>query len=253
MKIGEAFQFTISTKDIHASQKFWGMLGFEQIDGDSNPFSWRILADPSLTIMVNEDGRNKMMPTWYEPDVDEKVHQLLKAGAKLAQSYDLDNLPSLVEFIDPDGFPFLLVEREGSDLHHPAGPSLADLAEEDWQNPLAYPNPQVGIFGEYSIPVKDMDKSIAFWETFGFELKLHHQEPMNWAILRDGFVTIGLYVTQDFTRPALTFFATDMESKVGLLRDRGIEDLGTFKGKTDKNQTLVSPEQQQVFLFSMGA
>lgn len=248
MKFGEAFQITISTKDIYGSQKFWGKLGFEYLDGDSQPFSWRILADPSLTVMLNEDGRNRMLPTWYEPDMDEKVRQMVKNGVKLAQAYDLDNLPSLVEFLDPDGFHYLLVEREGSDLNHPKGKVFGSLGEDDRFNPTAYPNQHIGIWGEYAIPVRNLNQSISFWEQLGFECLEQQEGNQPQALMRDQFVTLLLLQTTEPSKPALTFYHPEMDDKVEGLKFAGIEDIGSIQEKSQSQQVLLSPEGLQVFL-----
>lgn len=252
MKIGEAFQLTISTRAIYKSLRFYQALGFKEISGDSQPFPWRIIADPCLTIMLNDDGREGMKLTWYDPDFEDKAPLLAARGVKFAREYDFDKLPGIVEMVDPDGNHHAVVIRSGEDLHRPEGPTLADLKGEDFGNPEKYPNKKIGILGEIAFPVENLGESIKFWENFGFDQMSLNDHPYPWAIMRDEHIVIGLHESAHFPQPAITYFAPDQAANMAALRAAGLEEQGEILGEDDRNQTLLSPEEQLVFLFSIG-
>jgi hypothetical protein len=114
--------------------------------------------------------------------------------------------------------------------------------------PLPTPtaNERLGIFGEYSLGIDDLDFSAAYWQEFGFALRHRAEEPYPWAILSDGLLTLGLHETQEFDGPTLTYFAPDMKERVERLAAAGVPVKATPMGGT----TVFAPDGQQFFLFT---
>lgn len=89
------------------------------------------------------------------------------------------------------------------------------LMDIDYNNPVPedFPNNLCGIFGEIALNIEDIEQEIKFWENIGFRVGERFEEPYPWAIVTDGLFIIGLHQTDEFDKPALTYFAPDMAEK----------------------------------------
>lgn len=104
-------------------------------------------------------------------------------------------------------------------------------------------------FGEFSSYVADLDQTLAFWAQLGFTHVQKYAEPYPWAIIQDGFITLGLHNTSEFAhmkRPAMTYFAKDQSAIVEFVKEQEF----TIVTETGKNNIVVEgPDKQQLFLF----
>ena len=136
----------------------------------------------------------------------------------------------------PNIFGINLVESEYNKEHIPSGTSSSPY----------------GKFGEFSIPVQNLDEMESKLLNLGFETTLKESKPYPWGIFRDGLITLGVHQTDDFDIPTITYFDEEMEFKLEQLSKKGIE-FQKFAGMelNTGNVKIVSPDGQE-FLFLKG-
>ena len=71
---------------------------------------------------------------------------------------------------------------------------------------------KLGTFSQISISVQNLEVSLPFYETLGFEILDKNLIPNPWALITDGIVYILLYQFE-FPSPALNYFAPDMKER----------------------------------------
>lgn len=252
MKLGEATQIAVGTNDIKTSFDFYKKLGFEKIKEDTLPYPWIQISDGSILILLNQDGQKYIGLHYFARDMDKKVSQLEKMGIRFAQKTQPKGKPFQAIFLSPDSLGVNLISYNPTDMYQPEGFTLRNFPKEDFAKPEKYPNPKCGIFGEFCHPVKDLKKSIEFWEKLGFEALSVNQQPYPWAILSDGLNILGLHQTKDFDYPAITYFAPDMGDRIKKLKEEGIDTITEWKGEggSTNNVIVTTPEGQKFFLFS---
>lgn len=251
VKLGEATQISIGCSDIQSSFEFYQKLGFDKITGDTLPYPWMQISDGSLLLHLNQDGQRYMGFTYFSKEMDKKVKELEKMGIKFALRNKMKD-SSFWIFLAPDSLGVNLIDHDPTGLYQPPGKTMLDFPQEDFTKPEKYPNPHCGIYGEFAVPVKNLEKSMEFWQKLGFETKTINQKPYPWAILTDGMNILGLHQAQDFDYPAITYFAPDMAERVRKLKESGITSFSDWKGEGGSagNFILTTPEGQRIFLFS---
>jgi len=131
--------------------------------------------------------------------------------------------------------------------------SMLSLPNGHIKIPEKYPNKKCGVFGEFSHPVKDLYKSINFWESIGYELFSITEKPYHRAIITDRMNIVGLHQTRDLNIPSLAYYAVDMPDRIEHLRQEGVE---IHKELLKKDNRLISaiirsPENVQIVLHSI--
>jgi predicted lactoylglutathione lyase len=253
MKLGTASQIAISTNDLEASTIVYDKIGFKRIGHGDIPNKYIQYTDDSTVILLNEDGMESIGFIYFGPNMQLVVDELKRRGTSFIQETD-DAFGKFFQgvFITPDGVAITLVNFDPGTMFQPKH-TLAGMSEEDLIDSSKYPNHKIGVFGEYSVPVKDLQASLRYWKSIGFEALSIKDEPYPWAIVTDGLNIIGLHQTTEFTRQAITYFAPDMKRRIENLRNDGLDDnidgfIGTGGG--DNNVVLTTMENQKFFLFS---
>src|ERR1017187_3944450 len=145
-----------------------------------------------------------------------------------------------------------LVNFDAKGMFQPSK-NLRNMTEQDLLDSGKYPNEKIGVFGEFSVPVKVLNASLTYWQTIGFEPLSLNEQPYPWAILSDGTNIVGLHQTKEFNNLAITYFAPDMKRRIEILKNEGLEE--NIKGfndshESDQNAVLSTMEGQKFFLFS---
>ena len=247
-KLGEITAFTITSPDLEASLKFYQQLGFSETMRDTFPFPWIMITDGALLIMLRKDNVPYIALTYYPREVEKIASDLESEGIAFVSRPKPTDMIKRYVMQSPDGMNISLVGiPEG--FKQPSGPTMLTTPQQDYFNPEKYVNKVCGMFGEFAHPVKDLDDSIAFWEKLGFVALSKFASPYPWAILSDGLAIVGAHQTNNFSEPAITFFASDMKEKIAKLKEKGIAP-GAEEGQL--NIVLTSPEKQNINLFRMG-
>ena len=246
--LGEINALTIATPDLERSLAFYQRLGLAEVMRAEWPFPWIQVSDGALLIMLRKDPVPYLALTYYVKHIDKVVAALEKKGVAFEVKAKKTDMLKRYLLRSPDGLPITLVSMvDGFKL--PPGPSMLHMPPADYFNPEKYVNKTCGLFGELAHPVKDLEQSLAYWTLLGFTAVSKFTAPYPWAIITDGLSAVGLHQTDHFQGAAITFFAADMGEKINKLKQAGLTDY-TVKGPADI--IVATPEQQQVFLFSMG-
>jgi catechol 2,3-dioxygenase-like lactoylglutathione lyase family enzyme len=246
--LGEITAITINTPDLNKSLQYYQRLGFAEVMRFNFPFPWIQVSDGALLIMLRQDNNPYLALTYYSKETAGIAHELEKKGIVFAQKPKADDMIKGYLFQSPDGLNISIVDIVDG-FKQPTGPTMLTMSQEDYMKPEKYVNKVCGMWGEFAVTVKDLEYSISFWEKLGFIVLSKYPSPNPWAILSDGLSIIGLHQATEFTNPAITYFAADMQSKIDELKKNGLDN---YKDHSPGNCILTTPEQQQIFLFNFG-
>jgi catechol 2,3-dioxygenase-like lactoylglutathione lyase family enzyme len=247
-KLGDVTAITISSDDLEKSLTYYQRLGFRENYRSDFPFPWIQISDGALLIMLRQDKNPYIALTYYVKELDKVVADLKQAGISIT------HLPTPNPMIQR----YVIKTDEGNNLtlvtyvegfEQPAGPTMLTMQPQNYSNPEKYINKSCGMFGEYALPVMNLDNSVLFWEKLGFKSLSKHLSPYPWAILSDGLAIVGLHQTVSFDIPTITFFASDMKDKIERLKNEGLEN---FIETNSENIVLNTPEKQHINLFKLG-
>ena len=248
-KLGRVAYLTIGTTDIDRSMELYNKLGYSVENKGKTPVRWTEICDGSLHIILVEGKDEYLGLTYVSDDILASIDQIKTAGLKPVMTVGTEEDPRQIIAQLRQGM-LLSVNQSRPDLDYKyVSKTLMDI---DYSNPTAedFPNEFCGIFGELALNIEDMETEIEFWENMGFQVGERYEEPYPWAIVTDGLFIIGLHQTDEFDKPALTYFAPDMEEKLRTLSDSGVD----FKKIDNENSgTIDTPEGQRFFLFPLGS
>ncbi len=246
-KLGDVTAITITSPDLDKSFEYWQKLGFAEVMRSDFPFPWVQVTDGALLIMLRKDATPYCALTYYVND--EGIVPLLESEGLV-----FNGKPKATDMVkryvlqSPDGLNISLVMAPGG-FTQPPGPTMLTMPQTDFFNPEKYVNKVCGMFGEFAHPVKNLETSITFWEKLGFKAISKFTHPYPWAIISDGLAIVGLHQTDNFSYPAITYFAADMKEKIAALKQQGLEN---YTDKGAGSIVLTTPENQHVNLFKMG-
>ncbi|MES2372938.1 MAG: VOC family protein [Bacteroidota bacterium] len=246
--LGEVTAITITSPDLENSLKFYEQLGFKEVMRMDFPFPWIQVSDGALLMMLRKGNDPYIALTYYVKDIDGSVKLVLDAGIEFAEIPKASDMLKRYLFRTPDGANITLIHIPDG-FTQPPGPTMLTMQPQDYANPEKYANQVCGMFGEFAMPVKNLDVSISFWEKLGFKALSKMTSHYPWAILSDGLAIVGLHQTENFTDPIITYFASDMKAKIEKLKQDGLDN---FKEMNSGNIVVTTPEQQKINLFSLG-
>ena len=247
-KMGNVTAITITSPDLGQSLKFYQQLGFREILRSGFPFSWILVTDGALLIMLRLDSDPYIALTYYSTEIDRVVSGSVDAGIAIKEMPSTDKRIKRYQMRSPDGHN-VTVETHVADFTPPAGATLLKMAKQDYMDPDKYENKTCGVFGEFAHPVVDLDASISFWGRLGLALIHRYTSPYPLAILSDGMAIVGLHQTAHVTQPTITYYAKDMKEKIEKLQSTSIKEIEAANGQS--NVTLSTPEHQRIRLLSI--
>lgn len=226
MKLGRYVEVKLKSKQIDKSMSFYEYLGFRKVGDD-------VMTDGSINIRLS-DGNFSSPTLSYMGTEDETIAAIFKNQKESA------NTVQNAEFKSLNGLT-VSINRDKSKVKMPVGTPVN-------RTPIS----RLGKFGEFSIPVQNVAKAIVFWAKLGFEPLHVGKIPYPYSIMSDGMIVIGLHQTNDFNDFTITYFAEDMQDRVAMFADEGLE-LHPMKSEANKdtydNAAFMSPDNQQFFLF----
>ncbi|MGI8892210.1 MAG: VOC family protein [Bacteroidia bacterium] len=250
MKLGEATQITIGTGNVDASCTFYERMGFRIIAEGDTPNKWLQMTDDALLLLLNEDHMEYVGLTYFSSQMEYKVNTLENAGVSFVHKSDRDDRFFQGIFLSPEGFGISLVNFDPSGSFQPKRINLLNFPKEYYNQPDKFPNKSLGIFGEFSQPVINLENSLSFWRALGFNVLTLNQQPYPWAIISDELNLMGLHQTHDFKYPAITYFAPDMNLRVLNLKKAGIHTIEDL-GNNNTSFLVLGPDNIRFFLFSL--
>jgi predicted lactoylglutathione lyase len=250
MRLGEATQITIGTGNVDASSAFYERMGFRIIARDDTPNKWLQMTDEALLLLLNEDKMEYVGLTYFSSQMEYRVNTLENAGISLVHKSEREGKFFQGIFLSPDGFGISLVNFDPSGSYQPRRQNLLNFPKENYKDPEKFPNKSLGIFGEFSQPVKNLEVSLNFWRLLGFTVLSLNQQPYPWAIISDDLNLMGLHQTQDFKYPAITYFAPDMNLRVLNLKKAGVHSIEEL-GNSNTSFLVIGPDNIRFFLFTL--
>jgi len=242
--LGQFVEFDLAVKDVAVSKKFYESLGFKNTPAAPADHPVAALTDGNVVLALHQAQFASPTITYYGANVPECLSTLQANNVVVNILQKENGKPAAIEFTDPNGQRFVLksqapAARPGGtfELMTPAGPQSAEKHYA-----------KIGMFGEFSIAVKDRAASAAFWQKFGFKKFHESNSPYPWGIYSDGVTVLGLHQTTEFKEPALSFFSKDSKERIIALKKEGFN----FIADIDPiNSVLKSPDGQMIFVFNM--
>ncbi len=237
MKLGRAAQIAIGVPNLAETLPFYEKFGFMALDKSDKPHPWARFTDGRIVIQLEQGGMSQVSLSYSCPDLPEIAAELeamgisfsLKPKNNAGQSFD-------AVLKDPDGFTIGLINQEAQPIADIRGESIS----------------RAGDFGEFSLPVKDLQAAVKFWEQIGFERTGGDDaDSYPWAIVVDELMVIGLHQTTDFDAPTITYFATDMAARIKALREDGLEPAWIHENEAGETVSarFKAPDGMDFFLF----
>ena len=252
MILGDSSAITITTAKLLDSLTFYERIGFLKIDEGNQPVPWILVSDGSVLIRIKKEKEVFFGITYFTTSLKEKREFLINNDISITKEFVLGKDTNIILFHSDNGFPIRINEKDTADMYQPTMHSKLSLPNGHFKIPGKYPNKKCGVFGEFSYPVKDLYKSIKFWESIGYELYSITEKPYLRAIITDRMNIVGLHQTREFNIPSLAYYAIDMPDRIEQLRREGVE---IFKELSIKDNRVVSaiirsPDNVQIALYS---
>ena len=248
-RLGDVACVYVTTTDLDSSLAVYEKLGFSKTAANDFPSPWIQISDGSLMIMMRKDATPYIGLTYYAANVEKLVAVLEKDSITFTQKPKAGDLIKRYYFKSPDGFNIMLASNLGG-FKQATGTTLLNMNQADFNSPDKFPNKQCGAFGEFALPVADINTSLAFWKKLGFTTKMTIKEPYPYTIITDGLMILGLHQTNHFNYPAVTYFGINTEKRIQQLKEKGLQNFSNMQGKN--NVVLKTFEGQHFFIFSLG-
>ena len=236
MPLGEKAQIVFNVKDLKESVAFYRRIGFRLLSQQIKDKDWALLTDDAIFILLNEDDETFSGITYLAPDMPQRAAGLEQSGLTFEDAQTSDDGIIQATLYDPNGIGVSLVR------FNPTGLPNLDLNTET----------RCGIFGEYFIATDDYNKSVEFWKNLTFQPLHTQQTPYPHGVFSDGHLIIGLHERDaEFDKPALSYFAPDMEMRLNGMKLEDIEFAKEYQDDDGKvrNAVLQSPDGYPIFLF----
>lgn len=238
-KLGSACTLDYGVTDINKAISFYEQLSYKVLDKAQNK---ALISDGTVLIHLKKADPVQQELTYYNDDPEATIKALKAEGVELT-----GNGKTGYRIKTTEGY-MINIAKADRQVQQPAGKSLITMSPSDFGDLSKYPNPKCGAFGEYSIPVADLDKSMAFWEKLGFKSAMKEMAPYPHAILTDGLFIIGLHQTNQFNAPGLTYFSANMSERIKQLKSEGLKDGMPLDAN---NEIFKSPDGHAVLLFGL--
>ena len=238
-RLGNACTLNYGTADLEKTLTFYERLNYTVSHKEADKI---LITDNTVQIYLEKGNDAKSELTYYTDEPDNVVNELKKEGIEATKTR-----AGIYQLKSPGGF---IINIAGSiaAVKPLTGKNLITMDRSAFADASKYPNPTCGAFGEYALPISDLDKSMAFWEKLGFKSAMKENDPYPHAILTDGVFIIGLHQTTFFNEPGLTYFSANMGDRIKKLKAGGLPG---GKPIDANNEVFTAPGGQKVFLFGL--
>jgi catechol 2,3-dioxygenase-like lactoylglutathione lyase family enzyme len=203
--LGRFLEIGVGTQDILESLAFYESLGFAQARvGDARQHPYAVVTDGRLRLGLHAGEVEAPTLTWVHPDLAVHAAKLEALGIELEFARLDENAFHEIGFRDPCGQAIMLVEAQTY------SPPPADEIRPS----------QLGYFEEFAVPVADLARATAFWDSLGLVAFDPVSAPFTRVVASHRDLNVGLYDT-DLRQPVLRFSDPQMAERISMLRDRG--------------------------------
>lgn len=236
---------------IQESIQFYSILGFKEVPNQFEDTSMMMMTDNNLKIVLNKVSIAPAMIVYLNEDLN-----ALKA--ELTQDQVLFREPGdFIEIKSPNGARIAVLERDTAGLFHTNAPTFMDLMETGrLSDPSSFPNPNMGVFAEFSHQVDDVKAAMRWWAKLGLIGQgVIEYEGSKFAILMDKLNVVGVHnkgQQHNWIGSAITYFATDQEIRIESLKQKiPAESFNESEKLGPGNAVLKTPEGNLIFLFKL--
>jgi predicted enzyme related to lactoylglutathione lyase len=204
--LGQFLEFSLSAEPLARAFDFYRSLGFQPVTvGDQLEHAYVALSDGGVAIGLHARPQDGPLLTFVRPQLRDYARALRRVGIELEQAALADDEFNQLQFADPSGQRIALLEAR-------------TFAPGEWNSHNVR---ACGEFLEYSIPTHSLERSRAFWETFGFAPVAQGDTPQPWLRLAGRGLAIGLHHAG--FRPGLTFSSEQLDARLEYLRAQGVD------------------------------
>ena len=205
-QLGRFLEISVQTGDIRESIEFYEALGFRHCAvGETWPHPYAVMSDGRCFLGLHEYAFPSPALTFARPELARHLPELERRGLRFEFRKTGEHAFNEAGFLDPDGHMFALLEARTYSPPH--------FAERDFS--------ALGAFGDYALPVRLIERSLAFWQRLDLSPAAQGALPWPFAILEAGEARIGLHQTGERSQPALRFTRTGPATRSQALLDRG--------------------------------
>jgi catechol 2,3-dioxygenase-like lactoylglutathione lyase family enzyme len=226
--LGRFLEVGVRAPDVLESLAFYESLGFVQASvGDVLTHPYGVVTDGRLSLGLHAREFDSPSLTWVHPDLSAHAAELESLGIELEFSRLGEDALHEIGFRDPSGQQVTLIEAR-TFLPPPASELRAS---------------SLGYFEEFGLPVADLERSTAFWDSLGLVVFEPVRTPFTRVVASHRDLNLGLYDT-DLRNPVLTFSDPQMPERIVALRDRGYRMPDRLPRGMDpkENALLEAPE-----------
>jgi predicted enzyme related to lactoylglutathione lyase len=231
--LGQFLEFSFSAEPLARGFEFYRSLGFQPVTvGDQLKDPYVALSDGGVAIGVHARQQDGPLLTFVRPQLRDYARALRRAGVEIEHAALADDEFNHVLFADPSGQRIALLEAR-------------TFAPGEWNHHNVR---ACGEFLEYSIPTHSLERSLSFWETFGFAVVADGEAPQPWLRLAGRGLVIGLH--RAGFRAGLSFESEQLDARREYLRAQGIESkAGTpIAERGRESATLACPDGSSIYL-----
>ncbi len=237
------FEAALNVADLKRSLAFYEALGFEKHGEDGGDGVAALYKDDcSLTLYQGHLDPARPQLIFWQGDVAAIAADLSAKGLQFFRGPNSDAAGTAAMLIDPDGHPVFLITMKKYDGNSPvAGPDGKRVKARQYP-----PNKMRGIdlgWFEFSLPVADTNKSIAFYENFGFR----RVGETNTLVNNDCRIALfGLWLE----RPQLIFWQGDVDAIERELTARGLKFQPRFNDGKGTGAMLFDPDGHPLYFIN---
>jgi catechol 2,3-dioxygenase-like lactoylglutathione lyase family enzyme len=245
------FEAALNVTDLARSRAFYETLGFECAGGVGQDVAAMYKDDCSVTLYQRGLDPERPNLIFWQGDVEAIARDLEARGVSFHRPFRKDDAGGAGFILcDPDGHPLhVITMKKYADNSPGTGPDGKRIKARQYP-----PNKMRGIdFGrfEISLPVKEMQKSVAFYRMLGFRIVEDH-DPRNVTLVSND-CRLSLYEGYlDPDRPQLIFWQGDLRAIGAHLTAKGLIFLrGPASDERGTGAMLIDPGGHPLYFVNI--
>ncbi len=231
------------------SKSFYETMGFKVIPDQFEDTAMIMMSDNSLKIVLNKGSIAPAMLVYLNKDLNGLKAKLKEQGVLFSEPGDY------VQIKSPNGARVAVLNMDSEGKYQTTAPNMMGLMETGQiGNPGALPNPVIGVFGEFSHQVRDVEAAMKWWAKLGLMGSGIMEYGYKFAILMDKYSVVGVHEKQDdkWIGSAITYFATDQDARLARLKEVLPATMINESAKLGPGSAIVkTPEGNLFFVFKL--
>lgn len=235
--LGRFLEFSVHAPEILESLAFYERLGFTQCSvGDVWAHPYAVVTDGRLCIGLHAYDFPSPALTFVQPDLMRHVEAVEERGIEMSFRKFGTDVFNEAGFTDPGGQMIAMLEARTFSPPERQGHETSRL----------------GWFEEVALPVHDLRRVAAFWQSMGFIPAEESDEPFPRIALTSDSLNVALLQGGPLGVPALLFIEEDMPERIAGLTDAGIGFSRRLPRALDprRNALLEAPEGTLLLLLT---